>query len=393
MEGGVLVARMLVHAHVKDPDVFADTAGMARYAQLLAGRLQLPAAQSEKIVLAAWISALLDHPELIAPISRDHHLEEYLDHTDEFVNPDCDNIGIQILSLVAGYQELRREHPGIERDLHAVRRQLRANWAVSDRRNVILGKFLLILRDEQFLLGAETPAGKILVVDPAEVVNPLVSIPLRTRGFDTCIVGNVPEAARALESFTPDLVLAELDMPVDDGLALCAMLKEKPAAQAVPLLILTSSRSQKIARECLKAGAEDVIPRPVDMELLFIKLNKLLAARPAAKPAGAMSGSLTEIMLSDLVQILCAGFRNMKLVLARDGDTGMIYLREGNIVAALAGGLSGEMAFYELMRWKAGTFSAEACQEFPEQTIQAPTMSLLMEAARRNDEGISPDAP
>ena len=129
------------------------------------------------------------------------------------------------------------------------------------------------------------------------------------------------------------------------------------------------------------------------MELLFIKLNKLLAVRPAAKPIGAMAGSLAEIMLSDLVQILCAGFRSMKVSLTCDGNSGHLHLRDGNIVSAEVAALSGEMAFYELRRWKSGTFSAESCQEFPEQTIQAPTMSLLMEAARRNDEGISPEAP
>ena len=389
IEGGILVARMLVHAHAKDSSIFAETAGMARYAQLLAGRLQLPPVQSEKTVLVAWLSALLDHPELIDPLSQEHHLEDMLDVPDEFVNPECPDMGIQVLSLVAGYQELRREQPSIERDLNAVRRQLRANWAVSSMRSAILGKFMLILRDEQFLLSAEAPVGKILIVDPAEVVNSVISIPLRNRGFDTCVVGNAPEAEAALAEFKPDVILVELDMPIDGGRALCAALKEKPETQGIPILMLTSRKSQRVARECLKAGAEDVILRPVDMELLFIKLNKLLAVRPA-KPLGAMAGSLSEIMLSDLIQILCAGLRSMRVILTRDGTTGYLYLRDGNIVAADVAALSGEMAFYELMRWKSGAFSAESCQEFPDQTIDAPTMSLLMEAARRNDEGVSP---
>lgn len=393
IEGGVLVARMLVHAHVKDSNVFAETAGMARYAQLLAGRIPLPAVQSGKIVLAAWISALLDHPELIEPLSREHHLEDLLDTPDEFINPDCPNMGIQVLSLVAGYQELRREQPGIERNLDAVRRRLRTDWAVSATRNALIGKFMSILRDEQFLLSTEAPAGRILIADPSEVVNAVISIPLRSRGFETRVVGNTPEAAAALAEFKPDVVLAELDMPIDNGIALCAQLKAAPETQAIPILLLTSSKSQRVARECLKAGAEDVIVRPVDMELLFIKLNKLLAVRPAAKPIGAMAGSLAEIMLSDLVQILCAGFRSMKVTLTCDGKSGHLHLRDGNIVSAEVAALSGEMAFYELMRWKSGTFSAESCQEFPEQTIQAPTMSLLMEAARRNDENVSPDEP
>ena len=179
IEGGILVARMLVHAHAKDSSIFAETAGMARYAQLLAGRLQLPPVQSEKTVLVAWLSALLDHPELIDPLSQEHHLEDMLDVPDEFVNPECPNMGIQVLSLVAGYQELRREQPGIERDLNAVRRQLRANWAVSSMRSAILGKFMLILRDEQFLFSVEVFVGKIFIVDLVEVVNSVIFILFR----------------------------------------------------------------------------------------------------------------------------------------------------------------------------------------------------------------------
>ena len=119
-DGAVVVCRTLVSSFVKDPSRVAETAEMARHAQLLASKLQLPFADVQKVILAAWLSALEDRRDLIDPLVAQHGLRDILglgEHPPGGENP---NLGFQVLSLISGYQELKKEKPGIEKDIEAV---------------------------------------------------------------------------------------------------------------------------------------------------------------------------------------------------------------------------------------------------------------------------------
>jgi CheY-like chemotaxis protein len=206
------------------------------------------------------------------------------------------------------------------------------------------------------------------------------------------VAGHVQGAMKALAVGTPpDIIISEMKMLVEDGISLCLKIKSDPALRHIPFIMMTSSRSQRVARDCMKAGADDVVTRPVDIELLFIKLQKILAASPAKSQAG-MAGSLKDIQLSDLIQILCAGAKNTKVEIANGNEKAAIYIQDGDIIEAEAGDLRAEAAFYKVMAWKDGTFVTCAPSQYPPRSIQAPAMGLLMEAARRNDEGVSQDA-
>jgi len=70
----------------------------------------------------------------------------------------------------------------------------------------------------------------------------------------------------------------------------------------------------------------------------------------------------------------------------RSGEVGKIYLRDGQIVDALVGGLSGDNAVYEMAIWSEGDFSFVPGQESDNVTIHLSNANLMMEAARRLDE-------
>lgn len=98
------------------------------------------------------------------------------------------------------------------------------------------------------------------------------------------------------------------------------------------------------------------------------------------------TGSLRDVVLTDLMQILCAGGRSMQVTLSTGPQRALIVIRDGDIIHCKSGNLAGAEAFYELMRWKDGEFTAMACSRFPEPTIHDSLMSLLMEGARQTDE-------
>lgn len=101
----------------------------------------------------------------------------------------------------------------------------------------------------------------------------------------------------------------------------------------------------------------------------------------------AFQGSLKELPLPDIIQLVSVSGKTGVFALKRNGDsTGEIYLRAGQIVHARVGDLQGEEAMYELAIWPEGDFVFTPGRETEVTTIQKSNTNLLMEAARRIDE-------
>lgn len=100
----------------------------------------------------------------------------------------------------------------------------------------------------------------------------------------------------------------------------------------------------------------------------------------------AFQGSLSELPLPDIVQLVSVSGKTGRFVLTSEGQQGVIYLREGQIIHAETPELRGEEAVYALAIWDKGEFQFEAGSPHGEQTIEKSNTNLLMEAARRLDE-------
>jgi len=100
----------------------------------------------------------------------------------------------------------------------------------------------------------------------------------------------------------------------------------------------------------------------------------------------AFQGSLAELHLPDIIQLVSVSGKTGVFHLTDGSHTGKIWLVEGRIVHAEHEELSGEEAVYALAIWRTGEFRFEAGEAAPRQTIQKTNTNLLMEAARRLDE-------
>jgi hypothetical protein len=100
----------------------------------------------------------------------------------------------------------------------------------------------------------------------------------------------------------------------------------------------------------------------------------------------AFQGSLKELPLPDIIQLVSVSGKTGKFTLTRDGDRGFIYLKNGQMVHATIGDLTGEEAIYALAIWNHGEFQFSPSDEPERQTITKSNTNLLMEAARRLDE-------
>lgn len=100
----------------------------------------------------------------------------------------------------------------------------------------------------------------------------------------------------------------------------------------------------------------------------------------------AFQGSLKELPLPDIIQLVSVGGKTGVFQLKNGNDTGQIFLRKGQIVHARVSGLEGEEAVYELAIWRQGDFVFTPGKETDITTIERSNTNLLMEAARRIDE-------
>jgi hypothetical protein len=100
----------------------------------------------------------------------------------------------------------------------------------------------------------------------------------------------------------------------------------------------------------------------------------------------AFQGSLKELPLPDIIQLVGVSGKTGKFTLTREGDRGYIFLKNGQMVHATVGDLVGEEAIYSLAIWNQGEFQFTPNDEPDRQTITKSNTNLLMEAARRLDE-------
>ena len=100
----------------------------------------------------------------------------------------------------------------------------------------------------------------------------------------------------------------------------------------------------------------------------------------------AFQGSLKELPLPDIIQLVSVSGKTGKFTLTKDSDRGFIFLKNGQMVHATVGDLVGEEAIYSLAIWNQGEFQFSPNEEADRQTITKSNTNLLMEAARRLDE-------
>ena len=95
----------------------------------------------------------------------------------------------------------------------------------------------------------------ILVVEDNEMQSKLVSFLLQEAGHNVQTAGSGEEALEALRSFSPVLILMDLQLPGMDGLELTCVLRLDPVQATTPIIALTPIRIRPIWREPARRDA------------------------------------------------------------------------------------------------------------------------------------------
>jgi two-component system phosphate regulon response regulator OmpR len=133
----------------------------------------------------------------------------------------------------------------------------------------------------------------LLVVDDDARLRDLLRRYLTDSGFRVTAVADAHEARAQLASFAFDLIVLDVMMPGESGLALTRALRDGSSVSGlVPVLLLTAMAEPEDRINGLEQGADDFLAKPFEPRELVLRIRNILQRRPGTEEAPAASPSL-----------------------------------------------------------------------------------------------------
>ena len=115
---------------------------------------------------------------------------------------------------------------------------------------------------------------KVLIVDDETGVRELLKDALKLAGFETQTANDGMSALTALRSYTPDIMIIDINMPLMDGFELVERLRKN--GNDVPVLMLSARADRVDITRGLTIGADDYVVKPFGLEELVLRLKAIL---------------------------------------------------------------------------------------------------------------------
>jgi two-component system, OmpR family, phosphate regulon response regulator OmpR len=165
-------------------------------------------------------------------------------------------------------------------------------------------------------------APHLLIVDDDTRIRNLLSQYLTASGFRITVAANADEARRKLAGIDYDLLILDVMMPGESGIALTQALREE---KNVPILMLTALSETDSRITGLEAGADDYLPKPFDPRELILRINNILR-----RGAPVTQAKIEQIVFGPYTFVIA------KRELKRSGDLIRLTDREQDIMAIFA---------------------------------------------------------
>ncbi|MBN2305320.1 MAG: response regulator [Anaerolineae bacterium] len=120
---------------------------------------------------------------------------------------------------------------------------------------------------------------RILVVDDELDTLNLLRMILEISGFNPITTLNSTDAITLAETEMPDVALLDIMMPKLDGFTLCKMMRKNDATRELPIIFVTAYEALDIEERRVEAGADRVINKPIDMDVLVQAIKEMLEER------------------------------------------------------------------------------------------------------------------
>ena len=145
---------------------------------------------------------------------------------------------------------------------------------------------------------------KILVADDNSNIQKMVGLALKDQGIDVVAVGNGEAAVRKISDVKPDLVLADVFMPVRNGYEVCKYVKEDATLAHIPVILLVGAFDPVDEQEAQRVGADGVLKKPFvppDPLISMVKSALTRAGVPHGEAAAPKAPEPEPLRASDLI--------------------------------------------------------------------------------------------
>jgi response regulator RpfG family c-di-GMP phosphodiesterase len=263
---------------------------------------------------------------------------------------------------------------------------------VFDPNLVDLFRHTVLGEDLKARLLANRSHALLVDVDPEETT--VLELRLIEQGFVVKTARSTEQALQVLseKGSDVDLVVGEVDLGKggSEGLALLAQARTQPWGKDLPWVIYTRRQEPAVAQKAFELGVLDFVNKPASADVLVAKLKALLGKRVDTRTTRGVSGSLREMPMPDMVQVLFHGRKSGKLKIRASvgGGGGEIHFDGGDVVNALWGEQRGVEAFYAMLKVTDGEFSLDPSFKPGARVIHESAEALLLEGMRRLDEGL-----
>jgi CheY-like chemotaxis protein len=127
---------------------------------------------------------------------------------------------------------------------------------------------------------------KILVADDNSNIQKMVGLALKDHGIEVVAVGNGEAAVRKISDIRPDLVLADVFMPVRNGYEVCQYVKQDASLAHIPVILLVGAFDPLDEQEAQRVGADGVLKKPFVPPDPLISMVKSALVRAGVAHAG-----------------------------------------------------------------------------------------------------------
>jgi two-component system, cell cycle response regulator DivK len=119
---------------------------------------------------------------------------------------------------------------------------------------------------------------KVLLVEDNEMNRDMLSRRLARRGFEVVFAADGQQGVDLARSEKPDIILMDMSLPVMDGWEATRRIKEDGTMRRIPVIGLTAHAMSGDREKAIEAGCDDYDSKPVEIDRLLGKINRLLNA-------------------------------------------------------------------------------------------------------------------
>jgi CheY-like chemotaxis protein len=117
----------------------------------------------------------------------------------------------------------------------------------------------------------------ILIVDDDSRNIFALSAVLKAKGFKTVSAGTMKDAFRIIdETKSVGMVLMDMMMPGMDGYEAMTYMKKQEKYSLIPVIAVTAQAMPGDRQKCLNAGADEYLPKPVDIDVLLSIIKRFV---------------------------------------------------------------------------------------------------------------------